>query len=181
MKGLMTTFALAAIVSMTAMGFTRQGPPMPQPPKELKQIAWMKGEWQADFNMFEGGKKVGVAKGPVSCADALGNMYFESRFETDMGGMKMKGLQLTTYDANTKEFAGYWFDSMAPGLLELRGKLKGQTLVMTSKPTAFPGMPGKMSFRSTNAMKSPTSMLFRLEMNQGKGWSKMLEGTMTRK
>jgi hypothetical protein len=178
MKSLVAALALTLIV---APGSAVQGPPMPPPPAELKLLWWMKGNWDADLNMFEGGKQIGTAKGPVSCADSLGKMYLESKFETDMGGMSMKGLQLTSYDSKKKEFMAFWFDSMAPGLLEMRGQLKGQTLIMSSKPTSFPGMPGRMSFRSTNSMKSKTQMHFRLEMNTGKGWEKILDGTMTRR
>jgi hypothetical protein len=172
---------LGAAMGVAAYG-TRQGQaPNPVPPKELKLLGWMKGTWDADLKMYEGGKMIGEAKGPVATVDALGGMYLQTDFETDMGGMIMKGLQLTSYDSNSKEYMAFWFDSMAPGLLEMRGKLKGQTLIMTSKMTSFPGMPGKMAFRSTSSMKSATKMVFRLEMNTGKGWGKMLEGTFTRK
>jgi hypothetical protein len=180
MKTLFVSLAVAMAFSTTIAG-SKQGPPMPTPPKELKLINWLKGDWDANLSMFENGKNIGTSKGPVSAADSLGGMYLESKFEVDMGGMKMTGLQLTTYDSNRKEFVAYWFDSMAPGLLEMRGKLSGQTLVLTSKPTAFPGMPGKNAFRATNSLKSATTVLFRLEINSGKGWSKMMEGMMTRK
>lgn len=179
MKTILATIALFGAV--VALGGSAQGP-MPQPPaKELKAIGWMKGEWDADLKMFEGGKSHGSAKGPASTTESLGGMYLQTKFESDMGGMKMQGLQLTSYDSSKKEYVAYWFDSMGVGVLEMRGKLKGQTLVMSSKMTAFPGMPGKMAFRSTNSMKSANSMVFRLEMNTGKGFAKMLEGTFTRK
>jgi len=154
---------------------------MPKPPAELKKVGWLKGNWDADLKMFEGGKQVGTAKGPVNTTDSLGGMYLETRFESNMGGMAMKGLQMTSYDAAKKQYMAYWFDNMGPGGLELWGSLKGHTLVLVSKPVAIPGMPGKHAFRSTNAMKSANTMMFRLEMNSGKGWGKMLEGTMTRK
>jgi len=179
LKSLFVTFAILCVVS--AHSTSLQGPPMPKPPAELRKIGWLKGSWDADLKMFEGGKQVGTAKGPVNTTDSLGNMFLETRFESNMGGMAMKGLQMTSYDPAKKQYVAFWFDNMGPGGLELWGSLKGQTLVLTSKPVAVPGMPGKMAFRSTNAMKGANTMMFRLEMNSGKGWGKMLEGTLTRK
>lgn len=166
---------IAVAVAMPGIG---QGP-VPAP-KELKLLSFMKGNWDVDLKMYEGGKMVGPAKGTMTIQDSLDGMYIEARHETDMGGMKMKGLQLTSYDASKKQFMAYWFDSMGPGGLEMRGTLKGQTLTLESKMSTFPGMPGKMAFRATQSLKSANQMFFRLEMNQGKGWGKMLEGTMNR-
>lgn len=174
-------FAFLAALAVSAPVSGVQGP-MPAPPTaELKKIGWLKGNWEAELKMFEGGKEMGVTKGPVGTNETLGGMYFETNFQSDMGGMNMQGLQLTSYDSSKKQYVAYWFDSMGVGVLEMRGTLKNGVLIMSSKPTVFPGMPGKMAFRSTNAMKGANKMLFRLEMNNGKGWGKMLEGTMTRK
>ena len=173
--------ALLAALAVSAPVSGLQGP-MPKPPTaELKRIGWLKGNWEANLKMFEGGRNVGAAKGPVGTNEALGGMYLETNFQSDMGGMNMQGLQLTSYDTSKKQYVAYWFDSMGVGVLEMRGTLKNGVLVMSSKPTSFPGMPGKMAFRSTNAMRGANTMLFRLEMNQGTGWGKMLEGTFTRK
>ena len=170
---------LALTFAVAAVGATYQGP-VP-PPKELKASGFMKGTWSLDLKMYDKGKAMGSVTGEVKCVDSMGGQYIESRHDSDMGGMKMTGLQLTSYDTSKKEYMAFWFDSMGAGLLELRGKLKGQTLVLESKMMSYPGMPGKMAFRATNAMKGANQMLFRLEMNTGKGWGKMLEGMMTRK
>ncbi len=179
MKTLLTSFAALAI--LTAPGFTRQAPPAPVPPKELKAIAFTKGDWTGDLKMYEpGSTKTSPMKAKIDSADAMNGMYIESRFDADMGGIPMKGLQLTTYDPAKKQYVAYWFDSMAPGVLELRGTLKGGVLVLVSKAVPMPGMPGRHAFRATNTPRGANQMLYRLEMNSGKGWSKLFDGMMIR-
>jgi hypothetical protein len=88
---------------------------------------------------------------------------------------------MTSYDPAKKEYVAWWFDSMAPGVLEMRGQLTGQVLVLKSQPIEIPGMPGKHAFRATYGLKGSGKYLFRLEMNSGEGFYKMMEGMMVRK
>jgi hypothetical protein len=173
---------LVTVLLATAVAGPAQDPMMPAPPAELKALNWMLGDFNTDLKMYEPGQAEGMPMpGTVSAKMSLGDVYIESRFEADMGGMKTTGLQMTTYEPAKKEFVAWWFDSMAPGVLELRGKLTGQVLVLVSKPIEIPGMPGKHAFRATNGLKGPGKVLFRLEMNSGQGWYKMMEGMMTKK
>jgi hypothetical protein len=172
---------LAAVLLATPFATPSQDPMMPAPPKELKAISWMLGDYTSDLTMYEPGKAEGSpSPGTVSSKMSMGDMYIESRFTADMGGMAMTGLQLTSYDAAKSEYVAYWFDSMAPGVLELRGKLKGQVLTLVSKPGPIPGMPGKHAFRATYGLKGGGKYLFRLEMNSGDGFHKMMEGLNTK-
>ena len=181
MKSIFAAILLATAIVASGR-VSQEAMPMPQPPKELKALSFLKGEWDVDLKMYEPGKKTPTpTKGSVTAADSLDGMYIESRFEADMGGMPFKGLQMTTYDPIKKKFQAYWFDSMGPGGLEFLGSLKGQTLVLTSKAVEMPGMPGKHALRSTNSLKGPGKMFMRVEMNSGKGWSTMIEGMMTKK
>jgi hypothetical protein len=180
MKSFFATMLLA--IALSALGQEQEQGMMMPPPPELKALWFLKGEWDADLNMFEPGKKTPTPfKGSVTTADALNGMWIETRHDSNMGGMPMKGLQMTSYDPGKKKFMAFWFDSMGPGGLELWGSLKGQTVVLTSKRVEIPGMPGRHAFRATTSLKGPGRLLFRLEMNSGKGWGTMIEGTMTRK
>ncbi len=177
----MTTM-LTAIVLASAMAAPAQDPMMGVPPKELKSLFFMVGDFDCDFQMWEpGGTTPMPMKGTISTMESLSGMYLESRHEGDMGGMVMKGLQMTSYDAAKKQYMAYWFDSMGPGALEMWGTLNGQTLTLVSKPVEIPGMPGKARFRATSSMKGVGKVLFRLEMDMGQGWGKMIEGMMTKK
>ena len=177
MKPLLFVIALAAMIAPA-----QQDPMMGAPPKELKSLSFMVGTFDCDFQMWEpGSTQSSPMKGTITTAESLNGMWIESRHESEMMGMPMKGLQMTSYDAAKKQYMAYWFDSMAPGALEMWGTLKGQTLTLVSKPVEVPGMPGKMSFRATTSMKGVGKVLFRLETNMGQGWSKMMEGMMTRK
>ncbi len=179
MRALLAVFVFAAVT--IAPGQDPEAGPMMPPPKELKALYFMKGEWDADLKMFEPGKPPLPFKGTVKTGDALRGMWIETRHDSDMGGMPMQGLQMTSYDPGKKKYMAYWFDSVGPGGLELWGSLKGQTLVLTSDRVEIPGMPGKHAFRATTSLKGAGKLLFRLEMNSGKGWHPMIEGTMTKK
>lgn len=176
----MHTLLTAALLASTFAN-SSQEPMMPPPPKELKALGWLLGDFTSDLKSFEPGKAEGSpSPGTVKSTMSMGDMYIESRFTADMGGMPMTGVQLTTYDAAKREYVAYWFDSMSPGVLELRGQLKGSVLTLVSKPAAIPGMPGKHSFRATSGLKGAGKYLFRLEMNSGQGFSKMMEGMNTK-
>ena len=176
---------IAAVVLATAIAYAGQDPQQPMAatqPKELRALSCMMGTWDADLKMYEpGSMQATPLKGTVVTAATLNGMWIEARHEAVMGEMPMKALEMTCYDAAKKQYRTYWFDSTGPGGLEFLGTLKGQTLVLLSKPEEIPGMPGKSTFRSTTSMKGAGKLLFRLEINSGKGWSKMIEGTMTRK
>lgn len=172
---------LTTVLLATALASPTQDPMMAPPPKELKALAWMLGDFTSNLTMYEPGKAEGSpSPGTISSKMSLGDMYIESRFTADMGGMKMTGLQLLSFDAAKGEYMAYWFDSVGPGVLELRGKLKGQVLVLVSKPIAVPGMPGKHAFRATAGLKGRGEYLFRLEMNSGQGFYTMMEGMNTK-
>lgn len=176
MTSLMTALVLAVAIAPA------QDPMMPAPPAELKNLAWMLGDFNADLKMFEPGQTEGAPMpGSTTAKMSLGDVYIESRFEADMGGMTMTGLQMTSYDSAKKQYVAWWFDSMAPGVLEMRGRLTGQVLVLKSEPIEIPGMPGKHAFRATYGLKGAGKYLFRLEMNSGEGFYKMMEGMMTKK
>jgi hypothetical protein len=171
-------FALAVLALISATTSIGQEGFTAAPPKELKALDWLKGTWKAEYEMtMPGSNTPTMMKGTVVIADALDGMYLETKGDSESG---MKGYQLTSYDAAKKQYFGYWFDNGAPGALELWGTLKGQTLVMTSKPFSMPGMHDKVLFRSTHSLKGPGKVLYRIEMNSGKGWGKMMEGFMTK-
>lgn len=179
MKSLLVTLVLASAIVSPSQDPAQ--PQMPPPPKELRLLWFTLGEWRGELMMFEPGAKAGTpAKSAIQTGPTLGGMWLESKFESEMGGLPMQGLQMTCYDAPKKRFVAYWFDSMGPGGLELSGKLEGQVLILTSKPTEIPGMPGKHAFRTTTALKGHDKLLHRVEMNSGKGWTKMLEGVLSR-
>ena len=176
--------ALLLAVAVAATIAPPQDPPegmMLTPPPELDALDWMMGDFDFNMEMPMPGEDEGVpVPGTSSTHKTMGGMWLETRHAADFGGMKMTGMQLMSYDMEAKEYVSYWFDSLGPGSLEMRGKLKGQTLVMESKMASFPGMPGKSAYRATYSMKGRGKVFFRLETDTGTGWGVMVEGMMTR-
>jgi len=174
--------ATLAAVAILGVGSAPTGLQEPMAaPAELKQIEFMNGSWTVDLEAYNEGASMGKVTGSATTGPAMNGMYLETRHEADMMGMNFKGLQLTSYDPEAKEYVAWWFDSVAPGVLELRGALKDKTLTLVSKPVSFPGMPVKTAYRVTQGQTSPTKLSFLMETNPGTGWTKMMEGTMSKK
>lgn len=153
---------------------------MMPPPKELNAVAFLMGNFTANMT-FHMGPETSPSKGTIKCVKALGGMWIEAFHTYDMGGMKMLGRHLLTYDPAQKMYVGYWFDQAAPGAMELSGKLNGNTLTLISKPVAVPGMEGMQTFRATYVKKDAKHVTFRLETKAGAKWEPAIVGTFTKK
>lgn len=175
-----------AVLISVAIATTITQPLDPQemmaPPQELNALSWMMGDFDANLEMFMPGQDEGMPVPSTSSTHkTMGGMWLETRHTADMGGMKMTGMHMLSYDAEAKEYMSYWFDSVGPVMGEMRGQLKGQTLVLQSEMLSVPGVPGKSAYRATYSMKGRGKVLFRLEVDNGSGFGVMLEGMMARK
>ncbi|MBI5706040.1 MAG: DUF1579 family protein [Armatimonadetes bacterium] len=163
-----------------ALAAPRQEGMMP-PPKELAALNYMLGSFTGKMDFYMGGPNPTKSKGSVRTAKTMGGMWVEGHHTYDMGGMKMDGRQLLSYDPAKKQYVGYWFDQAAPGAMELSGNIAGGKLVLISKPTPVPGMQGDQVFRATYSKKGAKSYDFRLEMKSGDKWDPMIVGVYTKK
>jgi len=115
------------------------------------------------------------------CESILGGRFMRGMVTYDMGGMKMSGMQLQTYDADAKKWKVWWFDSMSAQPVEMTGDMNGTTCVLESKPMKMTGMEGESVFRATYTKVSDTEFTMKLEMKDGDKWSPMIEETMKKK
>jgi hypothetical protein len=146
------------------------------PPKEVKNLeAFFAGEWKGTITMTEPDGKSTTSTSTIIGKVSLAGRYIESRHKFAVPGMTWEGMHLATYDADAKTYKAWWFDSMAAGSMEMSGPLTGNKLVMTSKPTDMPGMPG-MIMRATWDKTTAKSYNFLLEMKQGEGWVTVISG-----
>ncbi len=170
--------SLAALVCMSAV--IAQEMTMAPPPKELGWVEFLNGTWSADMTMMDPSGKASKGKGRIATRRSMGGMYFESDFSMKMDGMDFYGKQLLSYDAQKKGFVAWWFDSVAPGAMEMHGNMDGKMLRMVSTPTPVPGMPEKVVFRVTYTKLSSARVDFKLEMKQGDTWAPMMNGVFTK-
>ncbi|MBX3119104.1 MAG: DUF1579 family protein [Fimbriimonadaceae bacterium] len=150
------------------------------PPKEVSKLDFMLGKWTGSYTSYMEGMEMSM-KGTIVTKKAVGGRYVQSDHTYSGKGMpEMSGMHMASYDPETKEYFGYWFDSTAPGAMEMRGNFMGATLRMVSKPTAVPGMPEPIVMRAWYTKVSATKIDFLLEMKMGNDWAPMMKGTMTK-
>ncbi len=98
---------------------------MATPNEEHAKLAAMVGTWDTVMTC-EGMPAPCV--GTVTTESLLGGRVFLSRFQGDMGGMPMEGMELKGYDKEKKEHWSVWCDSMMTGNMVSHGQRDGDTI-----------------------------------------------------
>jgi hypothetical protein len=107
--------------------------PQDAPPAtdEHKMLLKAVGEWEGKIvaAMPDGKTQDFPAKESIH---AVGELWVQSKFECDFGGMPFAGAGCTGYDTAKKKFVGTWIDSMTTELAVLEGSYDAdkKTLVM---------------------------------------------------
>jgi hypothetical protein len=164
------------LLAVCALSFAQdQGGMMDmRPPKELKAAEFLLGRWSGRETFYENGKGTS-GRATITCTKEMNGRFLHGMHTSSMGGDSMKGLHLLSYDPQIKKYRAYWFDSASSEAMELTGTLTGNKLIMVSKPTDVPGMPGVV-FRSTWTRKSPRALGMVLDMQMGGKWVKVIDG-----
>jgi hypothetical protein len=172
----MKIFLAAGLLLAAAVTFAQEMMPM-APPKELKRVeSWFVGKWTSTSKMSDMGQGMSTMKGNSVGMKVLGGMYIQQNHSMNMGKMgKMSGMYIMTYDPAKKQYIAWWYDSSAPGQMEMSGNFQGDKLIMISKPTPIPGMAEPAIMRATWQKKPGNKIQFVLEMKQGDKWGKMME------
>ena len=167
---------LVATLLLSASAFAGQGMQIPPPPKELAKANFFVGKWAGPMKLYGMGSAPMTVKGSMSGKKTLDNRYIQSMHLMDMGKSgKMEGMHLLSYDPMKKQFMAFWFDSSAPGVMEMAGNFQGNQLIMVSKPTEIPGMPAPMVMRATWTKVSNSKLTFKLQSKDGDKWTPMIE------
>lgn len=151
----------------------------PVPPEMAKIDYWI-GDWTATLTTSMMGQK-GTAESTASYKKVLGGRHLNGFHTYKMEGMEMSGMHMLSYDANSKKWISYWFDSSEASGMELTGPLSGDKIVLVSKPTKMASMPNEFTMRATYSKKSDKAMEFKLEMKESGDWQTIMEGTYTKK
>lgn len=169
----MKIFLAASLLLAAAVTFAQDMMPM-APPKELKRVeSWFLGKWTSTTKMEGVGQGM---KGNSVGQKVLGGMYIQQNHSMAMGKMgKMSGMYMMSYDPAKKQYVAWWYDSSAPGAMEMSGNFQGDKLIMISKPTPIPGMQEPAIMRATWQKKPGNKILFQLDMKQGDKWGQIME------
>ena len=158
---MMRWLCAAALVAVVVPNVRAQEFPKPGPEHEL--LKKHEGTW--DVTMKFGGME---SKGTVTYKMGLGGMWLVGDLESELLGSKFYGKGMDSYDAASKKYVSYWFDSMGSRPVSMEGTYDKdkKTLTMTGDG---PGMDGKLQkYKSTSEMPDDNTTNFTMWMGDGK-------------
>ncbi|MGH9368108.1 MAG: DUF1579 family protein [Thermoanaerobaculia bacterium] len=152
---------------------------MPKPEPEHQKLGYFVGNWHTEGEMKDGpwgpgGKMSGESK----CSWIPGGFFVLCDDEGTGPTGKVHGLGVLGYDAAGKAYTWNGFNSMGDND-HARGTVEGKTWTYLNE-SMMGGKP--MKGRYTIMEKSPSSYTFKFESSpDGKAWSSLMEGTVTKK
>lgn len=171
---------IALFIAGSCVGTAAQVPDL-KPPAELKQLAFLLGDFDGQNKFFEPDGSSNTADAKIKSTMTVGGRFLSWGYKGTMPGFgDVEGLLLVTYDTDSKKFLGWWYDSAGSRPMEMSGGFEGEKLVMTSLPSNAPGMEGAV-FRSTFSKKSASEVSFLLESKMGDQWMTFIVGSYKKK
>ncbi len=132
--GLVAAWSVAQEKEATKGRPAGQQMPMPQPGPEMKEIAWMAGNWNVreEFEPSEmgpGGKGRGVST--VTRGPGGFSLMTQYRSSGPMGNFTGHGI--IAWDPEKKVYKSYWADSMTPSVWEMDCRWEGKDMACSGE------------------------------------------------
>jgi hypothetical protein len=168
-------FVLLMALTITGSVFA-QDPPEMAPPAEVKKLDWMIGNWKSKPSMFYfQGMEMEVASTMKVSYDG---QFIKTESVNDYGVLKMTETLMLGYDFAKNKYRSHAFTNMSPEPRIEDGDLKGDTLVMVSRPWVIMG--DESVSRATLTKDGDDKIKFKLEFKMGDDWSLVNESTFER-
>lgn len=150
--------AMAVVLTVPAVA---QEPPKPGPEHKLLKVR--EGTW--DTTMKAGGAEF---KGTVTYKMELGGLWLAGSMESDMGGQKLLGKSLDTYDPAKKKYIAVWADNMSttPMIMEGAYDKEKKTLTLIGDSLGMDGKPAK--WKSVSTMPDNDTIQFSMFVGDAK-------------
>jgi hypothetical protein len=137
----------------------------------------MVGDWKAEPTEFRIGEMTMMVTSSMTIS--WEGQFLKTKGINDFGGLVMTELMLLGYDAKSEKYRSSAYTNLSPDPRIEEGALKGDVLVMTSKPWAIMG--DDSISRATLTKKSDDEVHFKLEFKMGGGDFELAsEATYTR-
>lgn len=143
------------------------------PPKEVKDLAWMVGSWSGKGQIAFGGHEVEITSKITASFDG---QFLKTTSTDKSSGSTLTKTTMTGWDPAKNEFVSYTFTNMAPTARIAHGKLDGGKLVMVSEPWKAEGM--TTVSRETMWRVSDSKWGLTIEFKQGDKWIKGMDFTL---
>ena len=180
---LMLTLALSAL-SVQAADSSKAGGAMAMPamgaPAEMKQVAFMIGDWDASmkFNMGDTTKWT-ETKSTSTVTPVLDGAALMSTFSGLMMGMPFKGIGYTCFSRETGKWQMSWLDNMGAAMSLYTGTMKDGKLVVSGEDM-YQGKPMLSKLTYFNMSDSKYDWLMEISMDGGKTYMPSMRATYTK-
>ena len=169
MKKLLLIFAIVSAAVLS-------GAQEMSPPKELKKLDWLLGNWS--------GKVKWTMPGMAGESDMKLTVTMDGMFQKQVSIMTMDGQESleTSYvgwDPKKKVYSSWTFTNFAPTPRVEKYVISGNKIVATSQPWEV-GMPGGPTSSRATMIRSGNKFSVSLEFMMGKKWTKVGSGTFTK-
>jgi hypothetical protein len=159
-----------------------QGMPAMGAPPEMKAMAFLIGDWDVAMKMLESdtAKVMTEFKGVSHCTSMLDGCMYQMAFETDYGGMIMKGLCFMTFDRETGNWQNVWVDNMIGRIALYEGKMQNDTITLAGKDL-YQGKEYLTRLKTFNITPTKYDWLMESSLDGGKTYIVMGTATYTKR
>ena len=111
----------------------QEGPPIPKPTAEHKELAKEAGTWDATVKSWTRGpdSQPAVSQGVEVAKMMPGGLWLQSEFDGKFEDMEFHGCGQTGYDTKKKKYVGTWVDSLSTEIMMMEGDYDAQSHTLT--------------------------------------------------
>ena len=151
------------------------------PPAQMKEIAFMQGEWTVDMQVKpDPSADWQPYKGEATVAPTLDGCMQRMDFSSEFMGMPFKGVGFDTFNRETGQYESFWIDTMSAHMSKMAGDFKDGKLMMSGQDLMM-GQP--QLTKAWGEQKSDDEVYWEMSvsMDQGKTWMTNMKMTYHRK
>ncbi|HKI84145.1 MAG TPA: DUF1579 family protein [Candidatus Krumholzibacteria bacterium] len=155
-------------------------PPM-GPPAQMKEIAFMQGEWTVDMQVkMDPSADWQSYKGEATVAPTLDGCMQRMDFASEFMGMPFKGIGLDTFNRETGQYESYWIDTMSAHMSMMAGDFEDGKLTMSGEDMQ---MGQHVLTKAWGEKKGEDEVYWEMSLSpdQGKTWMTNMKMTYHRK
>lgn len=181
MKTFTTVLTLLTTVCAGQILFAQGAPGAAEQHEFLKKFV---GEWDAISKGKAGEGQPPMLGKAITRSTMLGDLWVVNSSDMEVGGFKMKSIQMIGYDTRKKKYVGIWADSMINHMWHYEGTVdeSGKKLTLNTKGPSMTGDGKTLNYRDAYEFADDDTILATslVEGPDGK-WNVMMTGTITRR
>ena len=176
MKTLMTLITLVGLTFAASALCAEDLPTMIPTEAEHEWLKKFVGEWEVTS---EGSGSQGTAE--MECS-MLGKLWVVNESDMEVGGMKMKSIQMIGYSPEKKKFVGIWADSMVNHLWQYEGTVEGNKLTLDAQGPSMTGDGTMTNYKDAYEFTDDDTIIATSSMQGADGeWTVLMQATAKRK